>query len=61
MHPLTTLAKLNREAEEAAHLVSAHHPAAPIPACDEATVHQVRANYAHAAETIARVTGAAKG
>lgn len=61
MHPLTTLAKLNREAEEAAHLISAHSPAAPIPDGDGVTSAQVREQRAHAQETIARITDAAKG
>lgn len=61
MHSLTTLAKLNREAEEAAHILNARAPAAPIPDGDGVTSDQVREQRAHAGETIARITGRAKG
>lgn len=36
MHPLTTLERLNREAEEAAHILNAHSPAAPKPVVEHA-------------------------
>ncbi len=57
MHPLTTIAKLNREAAEASHILNAHAPAAPKP---EGPQEQVRKHLANARQNIERILGGAQ-
>ncbi len=62
MHALTTLAKLNREAEEAAHLLNARAPAAPIPAIVPENHAEIRSlRITQAAEARERILNGAKG
>ncbi len=58
MHPLTTIAKLNREAAEASRIINAHNPAAkPV----ENPGNAVREHLANARQNIERILGGAKG
>jgi hypothetical protein len=58
MHPLTTLRRLNQEAEQAAHILNARAPAAPKP---EPVSQELRDHMAAAHETQARILNGAKG